>query len=186
MTTVTFAPNATDLTITSKPTTWLEHVKKHDDSESLNKVNNDVVDLFKVTTADALPNDLRAKMLDDIMALKVNTVLCRSPIGDDMMLIHQISRVGGDLLNPRIEFFGLSGFGESAIPVKFCPKSILTINEVEAPSWITINAVSTPAGLQGARDAIPVVMHFTSAIPLPPFITEVIAPFNAPTALHGN
>ena len=74
------------------------------------------------------------------------------------------------------------GFGESAIPVKFYPKSIITINEVETPSWTTINTVSTPAGLQGALDAIPVVTYFTSVIPLFPFITEVITPLRSPTA----
>ena len=98
------------------------------------------------------------------------------------MLLHQISKVGGDLLNPRVEYFGLSGVGKSAVPVKFCPKSILTINEIEAPSWATIKAVTTPVGLNVAKDAIPKVTFLTSAIPLPPFLTEVIAPHRAPSA----
>ena len=121
-------------------------------------------------------------MLEDIMALKVNAILCRSPMDDDMMLIHQISKVGGDLFNPCIEYFGLSGFGESAVTVKFCTKSILKINEIEAPSWATIKAVTTSAGFSAARDAIPVVIFVISAIPLPPFLTDVIAPHRVPSA----
>ena len=72
----------------TKPTTWLEHVQKHDDSASLNKAHDAVADLFKVTTADKLIYDLRTNILEDIMALKVNALLCRFPIGDDMTLIH--------------------------------------------------------------------------------------------------
>ena len=105
------ATTATATTTVSKPATWLEHVQKHDDSASLNKVHNAVVDLFKVTTVDELTDALRTKMLEDIRALKVNALLCRSPIGNDMTLIHQISKVGGDILNPCIKYFGLSGFG---------------------------------------------------------------------------
>ena len=170
----------TNTTQESKPTTWLEHVQKHEDSASLNKVHNSVVDLFKVTMADKLSNDFPAKMLEDSMDLKVSTLLCRSLIGDDMMLIHHISRVGGDLLNPRIEYFGLSRFGKSAIPVKN-PESILAINEVEAPSWAVINAVTNPIGLQAAWDPNPVVTFLTSVVPLTPFLAKVIAPFRSPT-----
>ena len=68
-----------------KPTTWLEHVQKPEDSTSFNQVHNSIVDILKVTTADELLNNLRAKILDDIMALKVNRLLCLSAIGDNMM-----------------------------------------------------------------------------------------------------
>lgn len=61
MTTLTPTPDTT-------PTTLLELVTKHKERTSLNKVHNSVVDLSKVTTLDILPNNLRAKMLEDIMA----------------------------------------------------------------------------------------------------------------------
>ena len=175
MTTVTFASDAS-------ATTWLEHVSKHEDSKNLNSIHNSVVDLFKVTTTNEVTEDQSTKMLQDIMALKVNALLCRSPMDNEMMLIHQVSKVGGDLLNPRVEYFGLSGFGESAVPVKFCPKSILAINEIESPSWATLKAVTTPAGLEAAKDANPEPKIYTSAIPLPPFLTKVTAPHRAPSA----
>ena len=99
-----------------------------------------------------------------------------------MMLLHQILKVGGDLLNPRVEYFGLSSFGASTVPVKFYPKSILAINEIESPSWATLKVITIPAGFNGARDAMPEIRFYTSAIPLPLFLTEVIAPYRAPSA----
>ena len=41
---------------------------------------------------------------------------------NEMTLIYQITKVGGSLLNPTVEYFGLVDFGESAVPVKFTPK----------------------------------------------------------------
>ena len=81
-------------------TTWLKHVTKHEDSKKLNLIHNSVVDLFEVTTSKEVPEDQRAKMLRDIIALKVSALLCRSPMDNEMMLLHQISKLGGDLLNP--------------------------------------------------------------------------------------
>ena len=151
----------------AKPKTWLDHVKTNDDSEGLNKIHNSVTDLFKVTTNDEITEDARAKMLDSAIGLKVNAVLIKSPMDDEMMLIHQISKVGGDLLNPTLEYFGLTGFGTSATPVRFTPKSILTINEVECPCWATINAVSDEDSLTAAQDATPSLSYYTSAISIP-------------------
>ena len=150
-----------------KPSNWLEHITKHVDSKSLNKVHNSVVDIFKVTTNDELPPDLNAKMLESIIALNVNAVLCKSPTNDEMMIIHQLSKIGGDLLNPKVEYFGLTGFGSNAVPIRFCPKSILTITEVETPSWTTINSITDTASFDAARDANPTIMHFTNATPSP-------------------
>ena len=73
---------------------------QQEDSTNLNKIHGSFVEIFKVTAADTLHNDVRAKIIDSIMALKVNALLCRFPIDNDMMLICQISRVDGNLLNP--------------------------------------------------------------------------------------
>ena len=108
----------------TKPTTWFDHVKNNEDSKGLDKIHNSVTALFKVTTVDELPENSRAKMLDSVIALKVNSLLIRSPMDEEMMLIHQISKVGGDLLNPTLEYFGLTGFGTSTTPVRFTAKSI--------------------------------------------------------------
>ena len=140
------------------------------------------MDLIKVTTTDKVPEDLRAKKLEDVIALKVNSLRCRSHMDNEMVLLHQISKVGGDLLNPRVEYFGLSGFVKSTVPVKFCPESILIINEIESPGLDTLKAVTKPVSLNGTRDANPEPEFYTSAIPLPPFITKVIVPYWAPSA----
>ena len=166
----------------TKPTTWFDHVKSNEDSKGLDKIHNSVTDLLNVATMEELPENSRAKMLDSVIALKVNSLLIRSPMDEEMMLIHQISKVGGDLLNPTLEYFGLTGFGTSATPVRFTAKSILTINEVECPSWETIKDIKTPAALKAANTRTPSLSYFTNAIPTPPFLTQVIAPLTSPSA----
>ena len=132
------------MTTTTSSNTWLDHVTKHEDSKNLILIHNSVVNLFKVMVADELSEDERTKMLQIILELKFSPILCRSPKYNEMMLLHQISKAGGDLLNSRVEYFGLSGFGASAVPVKFCHKSILTVKEIETPSWATLKTVTTP------------------------------------------
>ena len=44
------------------------------------------------------------------MVLNVNVVLLKYPMDNEIMLIHQISKVGGDFLNPKLEYFRLSKF----------------------------------------------------------------------------
>ena len=65
---------------------------------------------------------------------------------DDTALIHQLPKVCGDLLNPKVVNFGLSAFGEKAISIGVCPKLNIIINDVEVLSWATINAVVTAVG----------------------------------------
>ena len=98
------------------------------------------------------------------MVVNVNTVLLKSPMDNYMMLIHQISKVGGDLLNPKLEYLGLSVFDKSVIPVWFTSKSILTINEMECPSWDTIKAVKDLDTLKAVRYTTPSLSYFTIAI----------------------
>ena len=112
------------------PTTWLEHTPMHEDIKLLNKVHNWVVNILKIMPKDVLSTDANVKILDKLIALNVNAILIKYPMEDKMMIIHQISKVCGDLINPKVEYFGLLGFRNKATKVKFCPKSILTINEV--------------------------------------------------------
>ena len=142
---------------------------------------NSVVDIFKVNTNNALSTEARAKMLESIIALNIKAVLCKSPMDGGIIIIHQLSKVKGDLLNPKVEYFRLKGFGPSAIPIRFCPKSILTVSEVEAPSWTTINAIVDSDGLDAVHNSNPTIMDFANAILLPSFLTEVIAPFSSLT-----
>ena len=125
-----------------KHITYLDHITLHEDSKLLNKVHNYVVDNFKVSMSNALLVNDRTNMLDNVIALKVNAILVKSPMEDEMTLIHQLSKVGGDLLYPKVEYFGLSGFGEKAIPIRFCPKSILMI-KVTARYTVTTKSAWT-------------------------------------------
>lgn len=73
-------------------------------------------------------------MFETVIALKINSLLLKSQTDDKMISICQITNIRGDLLKPNVENFGLSGFGNLAVPVKFSSKYILVINKVEAPS----------------------------------------------------
>ena len=99
--------------------------------------------MYKVNTNDELSKDACTKILKNIIVLNVNVFFMESPMRDDMMTIHQISKIGGDLLNPKVEYFGLSGFFPSTVPIRFCSRYILAISEVNAPSWATINSITT-------------------------------------------
>ena len=99
-----------------------------------------------------------------------------------MIILHHNTKIGGDLLCPRAEHFGIFGHDEVVIPFKFKPKSILKINEINAPSWPTIQAIKTTEDLEAVRDATPNLRHFTSAISIPPYLTKYLMTLQGPSA----
>ena len=77
-------------------------------------------------------------MIVPITDLRVNSIIFTSPL-DDMVILHNNSKVGGDILNKNIECFRLFGEGKYVIALKYKPSSTLKCNKVEIPSWNTIN-----------------------------------------------
>ena len=84
-----------------------------------------------------------------------------------MMLLHQISKVGGDILNKNIEYFGLFGETNVAIATKFKDKAILHTNEVELPCWATLSIVTTEDGVESAKDSNASPVFTKSAMSIP-------------------
>ena len=167
-----------------EPTTWLERLVQDESSAQLDSIHEEVVDLFKIINADALDDDERAKMMEKITKVNTNAILMQSPVNDEMMLLHQVSTVGGDILNKIQEHFGLFGSSNAAIPMKFASKALLQSNEVECPSWATLSMVTTEEGVQQAKelDFGPSPVFMTSALSIPPFITKHLLPLNSPSA----
>ena len=99
----------------------------------------------------------------------------------EMMILHHNTKIIGTLLSPSTEHFGLFGHEKHAIPFKFKPESILKVNDIETPSWATIQAIKNPEDLEVARDATPNMRHFTSAITIPPFLTKELITMQAPS-----
>ena len=165
-----------------EPTTWLERLVQDESSAQLDSIHEEVVDLFKIINADALDDDERAKMMEEITKVNTNAILMQSPVNDEMMLLHQVSTVGGDILNKIQEHFGLFGSSNTAIPMKFASKALLQSNEVECPSWATLSMVTTEEGVQQAKDANASPVFMTSALSIPPFITKHLLPLNSPSA----
>ena len=58
-----------------------------------------------------------------------------------MTILHYNKKIGGDLICPHAEHFGIFGYDKVATPFKFKPESILKINEINAPSWPTVQAI---------------------------------------------
>ena len=121
-------------------------------------------------------------MLESITKIDTTAILFQSPVNGEMMLLHQLNKVGGDIINKKTEYFGLFGDSNNAIPMKFNEESILHANEVECPSWATLSIVTTEYEVELAKDANACPMFMTSAMPLPPFITKHLIHLNSPTA----
>ena len=141
MTTIT-AP-----TLTPNPkTTWQEVFTSGDDVGGLNTIHPQVTKLLNVTTNDALSATEQKEMMGNITALNLNSIMFKSTFGD-MTILHHNTKVGGDLLCPNIEYFGLFGQGTVAMLFKFKSTALLKVNEIDSPSWATIQAIATPADL---------------------------------------
>ena len=152
----------------ANPTTWLDRLQTDEASDKLNSIHEDVVDLFKINDATPTDDDSRTKMLDRITKITTNAVLTQSPVNGEMMLLHQISTVGGDILNKTQEYFGLFGSGNAAIAMNFNPATLLHPNEVECPSWATLSKVTTENGVQAVRNLNATPHFMTSGLSIPP------------------
>ena len=59
---------------------------------------------------------------------------------------------------------------------------MLKINEIDAPSWATIQAIKTPENLAAARDTTPNLHYVTSANTIPPFLAKAFMALQGPSA----
>ena len=166
----------------ANPTTWLDRLQTDEASDKLDSIHEDVVDLFKINDATPIDDDSRTKMLDRITKITTNAVLTQSPVNGEMMLLHQISTVGGDILNKTQEYFGLFGSGNAAIAMNFNPATLLHPNEVECPSWATLSKVTTENGVQAARNVNATPHFMTSGLSIPPFLTKQLLDLTSPSA----
>ena len=119
-------------------------------------------------------------MMMFITDLRMNAIMVMSPL-DDMIILHNNSKVGRDILNKNIECFSLFGEGKSTIALNNKPVSISKTNKVEIPSWNIIKTVTNADDLEVANDASPTIKHFTSAIDIPLFIMKAIISLQDPS-----
>ena len=162
-------------------TNWQASFTSGDDVVGLNLIHPEVIKLLHVTSKDELSESAHKDRIEKITEVKLNSIMFQNTF-DEMIILHHNTKIGGGLLNPTVEHFGLFGGGTTAIPLKYKPMSILTINEVESPAWDTIKAIKTPEDIEAARDANPTIRHYPNAVSLPPFITKALLPLESPTA----
>ena len=162
-------------------TTWKASFSNGDDVVGLNLIHPEVTKLLQVKSKDELSESARKEVMESITNLNLNSIMFKNAF-DEMVILHHNTKIGGGLLNPKIEHFGIFGGGSTAHPFKYKPTSILTINEVESPAWDTIKTIASPEDLEAARDANPTIRHFPNAVSLPPFITQALINLESPTA----
>ena len=155
-------------------TSWLKKLRDAEASHMLNSVHTEVANLFKLTSADPLSDTDASSMIASLATLDSNAVMIRSPIDDDIMIIHHVATIGGTIVNRNVEHFGLFGAGPKATPLKFKPEGILAINEAEVPCWDTLKKVTTTDEVAAARDVNGTATFLTSAMPIPPFLTAAL------------
>ena len=160
--------------------TWEDVFTNGDDVVGLNLINPEVVKLLSAKSKEDLSESASKEMLSSITDLNLNAILFKSNF-NKMIFLHHNLKIGGGLLNPKVEHYGLFGNGAMAIPFKWKPASILKINKMDAPSWDTIKTSKSPEDLEATREAMPNLCHFTSAISIPPFLTKALMRLNAPS-----
>ena len=167
----------------TKPKTWAETFRITPESKALNKIHGKVVDLFKVTSIDALNKDSRQKMFNQVKDLQLDTMIFESPVGESLQVLHHSYKLGGDLLNKKEVYFSLFGGGPVAVPVVYKPKSILTIASIDCPGWTTNKAIKASEDFENAAPspARPRTFLFTNAIPIPPFLAKAIINIESPS-----
>ena len=101
----------------SAPNSWEDFFTNGPDAEGLDKIHPDVSNLFHVSSNDDIETTKRDKMMASITDLRMNAIMFMSPL-DDMIILHNNSKVGRDILNINIECFGTFGKGKSTIALK--------------------------------------------------------------------
>ena len=127
----------TTVSTTAIKTTWQEVLSSGDNVVGLNTVHTQVVQLLSAESKEDLSDSEQKDMMGNITALKLNSIIFLSTFGE-MTILHHNTKLGGDLLCPQAEHFGLFGHDKVEIPFKFKPEALLKINEIDAPSWATI------------------------------------------------
>ena len=140
-----------------------------------------MIKLLQVTLKEDLLESALKDRIEKITEDELNYIMFKNSF-DEIIILHQNTKIRGGLLKPKVESFGLFGGGTTTTPLKYKPTSILTINEIEIPVWDTIKAIHIPEDLEASRDANPMTRHFPNAVSLPPFITKALISLKAPTA----
>ena len=172
------------ITDLSSPTTWLERVKDSEVSKRLNHIHDEVVEIFKVNNDDLeddqLKESARKRMMDEVKDLPLDTMITLSPVTEGIDVLHHTSKLGGDILDKKEVYFSLLGYSESALPVAYKPSSILTVTEVQCPTWTNLKGVTTEDALKTLA-AGRTKTKFTSALPIPPFLAASIMDLEDPS-----
>ena len=93
----------TSTTSPETPKTWLERLSTDETSKQLDAIHPEFINLFKIENGDKLDENARAKILDSITKIDTTAILLQSPVNGEMMLLHQLNKVGGTIINKTTE-----------------------------------------------------------------------------------
>ena len=119
-------------------------------------------------------------MLDAAKDLPVDIMMFPCPVTNGMNIVHHTTKVGGTILDKEEFYFSLVGAGDTATPLVYKPTALLTVTEITAPTWTTLNAANTKKDLDNAAVSR-TTMTLTSAQQIPPFLATTILSLDSPS-----
>ena len=84
----------------STPKSWSDLFDSSKASADLDKIHDKVANLFSLSSGDPLSDDESAKRVEPLLTLDASSLLLASQMDDELTLLHNITKIGGDLLNP--------------------------------------------------------------------------------------
>ena len=64
-----------------------------------------------------------------------------------MSIVNHKTNVGGIILDKDEYYFSLVGVDDTATPLVYEPTALLTVTEITAPNWISLNGAKTTSDL---------------------------------------
>ena len=174
----------TTATASTKPSTWRDRIALSDESIRTNLVHNEVVAMFQTSNDNIVDGNIeesvRKTMLDGAKDLPVDIMMFPCPVSEGMNIVHHTTKVGGTILDKEEFYFSLAGAGDTAIPLVYKPTALLTVTEVTAPTWTSLNGAKTREDLDNAALGRATI-KFTSAQQIPPFLAAAIISLDSPS-----
>ena len=72
-------------------------------------------------------------MIGNVTDIRLDAIIFRSTF-DEIIILHHNTKIGGGLLNPSVEHFGIFVSDKLGPPFKYRPNLILNINKVDVLS----------------------------------------------------
>ena len=97
-----------------------------------------------------------------------------------MSIVHHKTNIGGIILDKDKYYFSLVGAGDTATPLVYTPTALLTVTEITAPNWTSLNGAKTTADLDNTALGRATI-NLASAQQITPFLETAILSLDSPS-----